>query len=88
MEEDDKASPSIRLRAAQTVLKAAAAIKKAEATADTEDSAETENMHNPAQSPIRLAAQPGRNTLCPCGSGVKFKRCCANPAPQAINTAA
>ncbi|MEQ1862875.1 MAG: SEC-C metal-binding domain-containing protein, partial [Chthoniobacteraceae bacterium] len=22
---------------------------------------------------------PGRNDLCPCGSGVKFKRCCGRP---------
>jgi transposase-like protein len=34
----------------------------------------------PAQSctmPIRRASEPGRNTPCPCGSGQKFKRCCA-----------
>jgi hypothetical protein len=28
--------------------------------------------------PIRVAPQPGRNELCPCGSNLKFKRCCAN----------
>ncbi len=38
-------------------------------------------LPNPAQSctnaqPIRLPPQPGRNTTCPCGSGLKFKRCC------------
>jgi uncharacterized protein YecA (UPF0149 family) len=106
--EDDKASPSIRLRAAQTVLKAAAAIRKSESSAAALDSpetreeteVETENVHNPAQSPIRPAVQPGRNTICPCGSGIKFKRCCANgvaqgtsqgapqSAPQAIDAAA
>lgn len=26
----------------------------------------------------RLPRQPGRNEACPCGSGVKFKRCCGN----------
>ncbi len=26
--------------------------------------------------PTRKIIQPGRNTSCPCGSGVKFKRCC------------
>jgi SEC-C motif len=34
----------------------------------------------PAQSctiPIRRAPEPGRNSLCPCGSGQKYKRCCA-----------
>jgi transposase-like protein len=42
-------------------------------------------VHNeipkPAQSctiaPIRKAAEPGRNSPCPCGSGQKYKRCCA-----------
>jgi hypothetical protein len=29
-----------------------------------------------------------RNAPCPCGSGVKFKRCCGNPAAQALNRAA
>jgi transposase-like protein len=35
----------------------------------------------PAQSctttAIRLAPEPGRNSLCPCGSGQKYKRCCS-----------
>ena len=25
----------------------------------------------------RIVAEPGRNTPCPCGSGLKYKRCCA-----------
>jgi transposase-like protein len=45
-------------------------------------------VHNPAQSrtnqPHRRPAQPGRNTPCPCGSGVKFKRCCANRPAAAL----
>ncbi|MDX2021898.1 MAG: SEC-C metal-binding domain-containing protein [Deltaproteobacteria bacterium] len=28
--------------------------------------------------PIVKAASPGRNAPCPCGSGKKYKRCCAN----------
>jgi hypothetical protein len=32
--------------------------------------------------PVRAAPKVGRNELCPCGSGKKFKRCCAErPAP-------
>ncbi len=27
-----------------------------------------------------IAAQPGRNDLCPCGSGRKYKHCCMNKA--------
>ena len=37
--------------------------------------------------PIRVAPQPGRNTSCPCGSGVKFKRCCANSPARARSAA-
>jgi hypothetical protein len=51
---------------------------------------ESENLHNPAQSctaastnqPIRRAPEPGRNTPCPCKSGLKYKRCCANRPPS------
>jgi hypothetical protein len=83
---DDKASPSLRLRAAQTVFKMTAAAKQPKPEAEPAN--ETEILHNRAQSPIRLAADPGRNSLCSCGSGLKFKRCCANPTPQAIPSAA
>jgi hypothetical protein len=50
-------------------------------------SAELHNLHNPAQ-PEPPTAPPavqtirrdqpkvGRNELCPCGSGLKHKRCC------------
>jgi uncharacterized protein YecA (UPF0149 family) len=30
--------------------------------------------------PIRVAPQPGRNELCSCGSGIKYKRCCLSKA--------
>jgi uncharacterized protein YecA (UPF0149 family) len=40
----------------------------------------------PAQSctttPIRLAPEPGRNSLCPCGSGRKYKRCCSQSSHE------
>ncbi len=32
---------------------------------------------------IRIARRAGRNEPCPCGSGQKFKRCCADKLPQA-----
>jgi uncharacterized protein DUF1186/SEC-C motif-containing protein len=39
-----------------------------------------------ARKPVRQA-QPkaGRNDLCPCGSGKKFKKCCGRPGTQAEN---
>ena len=27
---------------------------------------------------ITVSKKPGRNDLCPCGSGKKFKKCCAD----------
>jgi len=30
----------------------------------------------------RIPRPPGRNDPCPCGSGLKFKRCCAVPKPR------
>jgi len=39
-------------------------------------------LHNPTLRPtLHQAPEPGRNTPCPCGSGQKFKRCCAPYAP-------
>lgn len=35
--------------------------------------------------PIRVPLQPGRNQLCPCHSGRKFKHCCLN-RPQTTGT--
>jgi uncharacterized protein YecA (UPF0149 family) len=26
--------------------------------------------------PIKVETKPGRNELCPCGSGLKYKKCC------------
>jgi transposase-like protein len=44
-------------------------------------------VHNPAQSPRTVPTKIGRNELCPCGSGKKYKRCCldnsAGTAPLA-----
>ena len=31
----------------------------------------------PAAPPPTNAAKPGRNDVCPCGSGIKYKKCCA-----------
>jgi uncharacterized protein YecA (UPF0149 family) len=75
---NEEASPSVRLRAALAVLKMAATEPAVAAPA-----AKTEIAHNAAQQPIRRPAEPGRNSQCPCGSGLKYKRCCANPRPAA-----
>ncbi|MDC0669225.1 SEC-C metal-binding domain-containing protein [Nannocystis radixulma] len=33
----------------------------------------------PAPTPVRASPKVGRNALCPCGSGSKYKRCCGAP---------
>jgi len=70
---DPKSSPSIRLRASLTLIKMSAApVAKRK----------LENMHKNAQGQtVRLPVEPGRNSVCRCGSGLKFKRCCGNPVP-------
>jgi len=92
---DERASPSIRLRASTFVIKMATpnAESKRKAAPKQQPQAETaensEKVHKAAQSqPVRLPVEPGRNSVCPCGSGAKFKRCCGNPVPAATTTAA
>jgi uncharacterized protein YecA (UPF0149 family) len=43
------------------------------------ESENTENVQHSAQNRTTPStAQPGRNTPCPCKSGLKYKRCCLN----------
>jgi uncharacterized protein YchJ len=70
---DSSVSASARLKAARMIIDQASTPVPAEP--------ELENVHSFA--PIQ-----SRNTLCACGSGIKFKRCCAGnpkPAPLAEN---
>ena len=53
--------------------------------------AKTERSQSePAPQPVLRAQIPviGRNSHCPCGSGVKYKRCCGINAPAVLNIAA
>ena len=49
-------------------------------------SANLQKTHNPAQQPfVRITPDIGRNQLCPCGSNLKYKKCCLNkPVPLAV----
>jgi uncharacterized protein YchJ len=80
---DEKASPSVRLRASLAVIKMATSgeeTKRKSTAKQPPTSGNNENVHNSAQGQtIRLPVEPGRNSMCPCGSGAKFKRCCGNP---------
>ena len=66
----------------------ATAAPDAEGDFDTVQTAQIEKTAQSAQSPIRVTPQPGRNTVCPCGSGIKFKRCCLNKPPLEAKAAA
>jgi SEC-C motif/Homeodomain-like domain len=38
----------------------------------------------PTPATLRKAPEPGRNSLCPCGSGQKYKRCCVHKSAQSL----
>lgn len=42
-----------------------------------EDISDIDRVQNP-DGEMRLEAAPGRNDPCPCGSGLKYKKCCMN----------
>lgn len=43
---------------------------------DTMPEQETPQQPKEKQQPITVGARPGRNDMCPCGSGKKYKKCC------------
>jgi uncharacterized protein YecA (UPF0149 family) len=58
---------------------------------DELDSIERDRQAHQAARPqtVRYATPPPtRNQACPCGSSLKYKRCCGNPLKQAAPTAA
>ena len=88
---DPRAPASVRLKAAQSILNLAttplsqSVHNSAQSMPQVEPAQPlpvTPMVHNPAQPIRRTTVKTGRNDLCPCGSGKKFKRCCLNrPAP-------
>lgn len=52
-------------------------------------SAKAPEVHHPAHPAPYRRVKTGRNELCPCGSGMKFKRCClgkpASPPPADLS---
>ena len=80
---DTEASPSVRLKAALAVLKQD--WKLPESTEFDTNSEESDSLRNEMppeseepQQPVR-SEKVGRNEPCPCGSNLKYKRCCGNP---------
>ena len=81
--DDTEASPSVRLKAALAVLKQDWELP--ESTEFDTISEQSESLRNEMppepeapQQPVR-SEKVGRNEPCPCGSNLKYKRCCGNP---------
>ena len=82
------APPSVRLRAAQSVLNACTnnkhesqappshPLQEISTHFDTSDQKNDDAVTSPFR---RESPKTGRNELCPCSSGLKFKRCCGDP---------
>jgi transposase-like protein len=91
---NQNAAPSVRLRAALAILETATTSPPQPPPIVLERVTVSQWMdpdpvHNNAQTPPatyrRDEPKTGRNDECPCGSGLKFKRCCLNkPAGRAI----
>ena len=82
---DQNASPATRLKAAMEIVKLVESqrpthreITLEEVKFDKIDSEIILRQVAQAKPPIAV----GRNAPCPCRSGLKFKRCCANPPAQ------
>ncbi|MGA2133406.1 MAG: SEC-C metal-binding domain-containing protein [Bryobacteraceae bacterium] len=95
---DPTALPSLRFRATKTILDHVTQYLPGDSALLLPDPPEIlVAPHNsaqppqpePTQIPYRKPPTPGRNDLCPCGSGIKFKHCCLNkPTPPRVNTPA
>ena len=90
-------SPAVRLRAALAVIDRpvfpSPLARHAQPQPQTQPSPKP--LARPAQpqpqtppSPLPPSTETGRNTPCPCGSGIKYKRCCGVNAPPILFKAA
>lgn len=82
---DENASPATRLKAAMEIVKLVESQRPAQRQATPEeknfDKIDSEiTLSQVAQAKPRAGV--GRHVPCPCGSRLKFKRCCAHPAAQ------
>ena len=75
---DRTAAPSVRLRAALAILQTVTTPAPEPPPVIVDLPPIPEPLHKNAQ------PKPGRNQVCPCGSGLKFKRCCLNK-PKTTN---
>jgi transposase len=83
--DDPKASPSVRLRAALAVLE-----RKREWFIPLSTEIRTAEAGPEPEPEPQVDSAPGipRNSSCPCGSGLKHKRCCGRSAPAVLGPCA
>jgi transposase-like protein len=87
--ENPKTAPSVRLRAALAILQTATTPPpEPPPCIDGDPDPTPEPVHKNAQTPSttfrREQPKTGRNDDCPCGSGLKFKRCCLNKPSSGV----
>ena len=90
--EDPKASPSVRLKASLAILNRRDWTLPAnvESKVEVDNTAEKEMMQQlldlekGLKDPFSTLDATPRNAPCPCGSGLKFKRCCGVESPPII----
>ena len=89
---DESASASVRLKAAMQIVKLVEAQRPttlSTALADPKfEKLDTDLriagiINPPKTAPAPKSTPVGRNAPCPCGSPLKYKRCCGNPVRQA-----
>ena len=89
---DEQAPASVRLKAAMEIVKLVEAqrptFRETTLTEVQFDRIDRDlQLHQvaqaskPASKPVLKVQNVGRNAPCPCGSPLKYKRCCGNPAP-------
>jgi transposase-like protein len=70
---------NLRLRAAQALLRAAPPRLPNEPISPEFDTIRHISTPEMPSTP-KASPRPGRNEQCPCNSGMKYKKCCGNPA--------
>ena len=95
---DEQAPASVRLKAAIEIVKLVEAqrptVRETTITEVQFDRLDRDlQLHQVAQAskpgpqPARQTQNVGRNAPCPCGSPLKYKRCCGNPVSQTARAA-
>jgi hypothetical protein len=84
---DDKAPPAARLKAAMEIVKMVDAQRGTPSNVEATPEAPLPAVAERSQSTSQAPAAVGRNSACPCGSNLKYKRCCGDPFRKRLSPA-